>query len=152
MLQPGDHLRVWRGVDYHHGIYVGDNRVVQFGGSIFDKPHAKIAEVSLGEFQRCGRAQVVDHSGLMWLRLWPLPPAYAPERIVARARCLARTQPAGVYNLVGRNCETVALWCVCGMGESLQRQWVQAVSTLFGGALMLSTSRGAAGVGPVFRG
>jgi hypothetical protein len=97
---------------------------VQFGGSIFDKPHARIAEVALEEFQRCGRAQVVDHSRLKWLGLWPLPPAYAAERIVARARCLARTQPAGVYNLVGRNCETVALWCVCGMGESLQRQWV----------------------------
>lgn len=71
----------------------------------------------------------------------PLPPAYAPERIVAMARCLARTQPAGVYNLVGRNCETVALWCVCGMGESLQRQWVQAVSALFGGTLMLYVAR-----------
>jgi hypothetical protein len=56
---------------------------------------------------------------------------------VLRARCLAKTQPASVYNLVGRNCETVALWCVCGMGESLQRQWVQAVSSLFGAGLIL---------------
>lgn len=77
MFQPGDHLRVWRGVYYHHGIYVGDKHVVQFGGSIFDKLHARIAEVALEEFQRCGRAQVVDHSRLTWLGLWPLPPAYA---------------------------------------------------------------------------
>lgn len=28
----GDHLRVWRGYFWHHGIYVGDDRVVQFGG------------------------------------------------------------------------------------------------------------------------
>jgi hypothetical protein len=137
MMHLGDHLRVWRGVYYHHGIYVDDERVVQFGGSIFDKPRAKIVEVSLEEFQRGGKAQVVDHARLTWLGLWHLPTAYAPERIVARARCLARTQPEGVYNLVGRNCETVALWCVCGMGESLQRQWVQAVSTLFGGACVL---------------
>jgi lecithin:retinol acyltransferase len=31
---PGDHLRVWRGLYYHHGIYVGDDQVVQFGGRI----------------------------------------------------------------------------------------------------------------------
>ncbi|MGA2165886.1 MAG: lecithin retinol acyltransferase family protein [Solirubrobacteraceae bacterium] len=37
----GDHLRVWRPLGpvgyYHHGIYIDDARVVQFGGRIGDK-------------------------------------------------------------------------------------------------------------------
>lgn len=41
----GDHLRVWRPLwwpmgYYHHGIYIGHDRVVQFGGSVFDKRYA----------------------------------------------------------------------------------------------------------------
>jgi hypothetical protein len=43
----------------------------------------------------------------------------------------------GAYNLVGRNCETVALWCVCNMAESLQRQRFQAVNAAIGAAVTL---------------
>ena len=35
----------------HHGIYIGDDRVIQFGGGIWDKPHAKIEAVSLKDFE-----------------------------------------------------------------------------------------------------
>jgi Lecithin retinol acyltransferase len=45
-LNAGDHLRVKRRLGYyHHGIYAGDDRVVQFGGGI--KPNARIEEVDL---------------------------------------------------------------------------------------------------------
>lgn len=137
-FEPGDHLRVRRSVYhtgisyYHHGIYVGDDCVVQFGGVIFDKPHARIEEVPLWCFLRGGRAEIVDQSKLTWIRLWKLPPPLPRDRIVARARCLAVQGSEGTYNLVGRNCETVALWCVCGMGESLQRQRFQAGNAVFG--------------------
>src|SRR5207247_1774306 len=104
-FSPGDHLRVRRGLYYHHGIYVGNNQVVQFGGRIGDKAHAKIAVVPFACFLRGDRAEVVDQSKLTWLGLWKLPPALPPERIVARARCLAERQSEGAYNLVGRNCE-----------------------------------------------
>jgi hypothetical protein len=59
---------------------------------------------------------------------------------VRRARCLAETQPVGVHNLVGRNCETVALWCVCGMGESLQRQVFQTGNMAFGAGMAIYVS------------
>jgi HRAS-like suppressor 3 len=72
-FQPGDHLKVRRPGYWHHGIYVGDGRVVQFGGSVFDKPHARIAEVPFVEFERRGRAERVDHDRLTWLGLWKLP-------------------------------------------------------------------------------
>ena len=63
-----------------------------------------------------------------------------PDQIVARARCLVAHDADGAYNLIGRNCETVALWCACGMGESLQRQRFQAVNALLGVAFSLYTS------------
>jgi Lecithin retinol acyltransferase len=138
---PGDHLRVRRHeLYYHHGIYVADERVVQFGGGIWDKPHARIEEVSLDCFLRDGTAEVVDHNNLTWVALWRLPPALPPDRIVARARCLASMPSERTYNLVGRNCETVALWCVCGMGESLQRQRFQLPWSQLGGVVTINLS------------
>ncbi|MGO9955434.1 MAG: lecithin retinol acyltransferase family protein [Solirubrobacteraceae bacterium] len=55
----GDHLRVWRGYFWHHGIYIGDDRMVQFGGGIFDKRHAGVEEVGLADFLQGGRVEVV---------------------------------------------------------------------------------------------
>ena len=123
-LRPGDHLRVRRPAGYyHHGIYTGEGTVVQFGGRVLDKRSAKIEEVPLSCFTGGGIPQKVDHSQLKWpVAGWKLPPALPPDRIIARARCLATLNIAGAYNLFGNNCETVALWCVCGFGESLQRQ------------------------------
>lgn len=128
----GDHLRVWRGYFWHHGIYLGDDRVVQFGGGILDKPHACDAEVGLADFLRSGRVEVVPKQqkwiGLWGIGRWHLPPALPPEEIVRRARWLASRRFEGTYNLVGRNCETIALWCVCNFAESLQRQRFQSVN------------------------
>ena len=142
-FRPGDHLRLRRFGYFHHGIYIGDGMVVQFGGSAWEKPRAKIDEVPISSFEKRGHAEVVDHSRLIWLPFglgWHAPERYEPERIVARARCLARTQPAGVYNLFGRNCETVANWCAYGMGESLQRQRVHVATLIPSVALSLCWS------------
>jgi hypothetical protein len=124
---PGDHLRVWRGSYWHHGINVGDDRVVQFGGRVFDKPQSRIEQVALSHFRPRGRVEVVP-TQQHWLGLWLLPPALPPEEIVARATWLADRGFAGTYNLVGRNCETASSWCRCNLGESLQRQRFQAAN------------------------
>ena len=108
---------------YHHGIYVGDDRVVQFGGQLWNKPRSGIDEVQ--RFSKRGVPEILDHTNLRFPGGMPLPARTRPKRIVARARCLVETQPRGVYNLFGRNCETIALWCVCGWAESLQRQRFQ---------------------------
>ncbi len=128
----GDHLRVWRGYFWHHGVYVGDDRMVQFGGGIFDKRHACVEEVGLSDFLQGGRVEVVPKQqkwiGLWGVGRWHLPPALPPEEIVGRARWLAARRFEGTYNLVGRNCETIALWCVCNFAESLQRQRFQSIN------------------------
>jgi hypothetical protein len=59
-FKPGDHLQVrqWLGVFpyYHHGIYVRDDRVIQFGPGIAGKAHAKVEAVKLSDFERHGPA------------------------------------------------------------------------------------------------
>jgi hypothetical protein len=93
----GDRLRVWRGLYYHHGIGVGEDRLVQFGGSIFDKPHARIEEVPLSCFLRGGRAEVVDQSKLTWVGRWKLPPrcrVNASSPALAVSHACPRSAPA----------------------------------------------------------
>jgi hypothetical protein len=126
----GDHLRVWRGLYFHHGIYTGDNIVVQFGGRVLDKRHARISEVPIAEFERCGRGRLVEHGVHKWPGIYDLPPADSVERIVARAPGLVKHSPPGTYSIFGRNCESIANWCVCGYGESNQWKRGQGLVTL----------------------
>jgi hypothetical protein len=136
-FRPGDHLQVWRRFYYHHGVYLGDDRVVQFGGRVSDKPHARIDEVELAAFEQSGIAQVVEHGRHSWPGIWDLPPADPPERIVDRARWLVDHHPDGAYNVFGRNCESIANWCVAGYGESHQWRRAQGVNALFGAGFSL---------------
>ena len=82
----GDHLRVGRFpiagrfLYYHHGIYVGDDRVVQFGGQLWNKPRSGIDEVPLERFSKPGVPEILD------------PPTCA---FPAECRCLRRTRPNG---------------------------------------------------------
>ena len=73
---------------------------MQFGGSAFDKLHARIEEVDLSTFERTGRTTVVDHSGLTRLGLWELPPPFPPDRIVARARWLCSVEQSLTYHQI----------------------------------------------------
>lgn len=82
----GDHLRVGRlpiagrFLYYHHGIYVGDDRVVQFEGQLWNKPRSGIDEVPLERFSKRGVSEILDHTNL---------------RFPAECRCLRLTRPNG---------------------------------------------------------
>jgi hypothetical protein len=121
-FKRGDHLQVRRLWGYrHHGIYVNDQRVIQFDGRICDKPGATIEAVSLAKFEDRSKAEIVRHNRYrapfgMWL-----PKADAPEKIIQRAEwLLANHPPRRRYNLVGNNCEHMANFCVSEFTESLQ--------------------------------
>ena len=63
-FSPGDHLQVRRRHGYnHHGIYISDNRVIQFGSGITltDKSRTGIDAVPLHDFENGGIAKVVHH-------------------------------------------------------------------------------------------
>jgi len=116
----GAHIRVRRSFGYwHHGIYIDDNRVIQFGGRICDKLRATVEVVSLDGFSRSADVEVVVHSAGRQL-FGPVGPPGIPEEIVHRAEWLLLNHPAGRYNLIGWNCETAATFCVNGFRESSQ--------------------------------
>lgn len=111
---PGSHLRVRRRWGYmHHGIYVSDDRVIQFGGRIKDKPNATISAVSLAEFEHGGVAEEVVH-GRRGYFLPPLPEAQPVAKIIEQAEWLVDNYSPGRYHLIGNNCENIANWCVAG--------------------------------------
>lgn len=122
-FQPGDHLRVWRRPGYyHHGIYVSDGRVIQFGSGVTlaGKGSVGVTAIPLGDFEQGGTAAVVRHGYESWFT-GHHPAADEPWKIIARAEYMLKLQPRLPYNLIGHNCEHVANLCVSQYwGESYQ--------------------------------
>ncbi|HLX32975.1 MAG TPA: lecithin retinol acyltransferase family protein [Gaiellaceae bacterium] len=125
-----DHIYVRRALGYeHHGIYVRDERVLQFGGSIWDKPHASVGPVTLETFERGRRAKLYKHGSRTWWGVRRFP-ALPRERIVRRAERLVEMQPEGLYDLLGYNCEHAANFCSTNSYESYQVRGFDAVRLL----------------------
>ncbi len=136
----GDHLRVWRSLGpfgyYHHGIYIDDDRVVQFGGSVLDKRHATVGAVPLSTFEGRRTAQLVHHGGRTW---WGASrfDAISSEVTIRRAERLMEAHPNGLYDLFGYNCEQAANFCSTNSYESYQVRGYFAARSLFGIPLLL---------------
>ena len=122
-FQYGDHLMVRRPGYAHHGIYVSDDRVIDFGGYDLRAKHRNgVRPVTLKDFAGGRKVEVVRHPspGRMFGPNW-LPNPLPPNQIVAEAERLAEIGFIGKYTLFGSNCEHVANWCVTGnYFESLQ--------------------------------
>jgi hypothetical protein len=128
-FSPGAHLRVRRPRGYnHHGIYISDDRVIQFGSGITltDKSRTGIDAVPLHDFENGGTAKVVRHGTPRWITGYD-PPADEAWKIVERAEFLLKLQPRLPYHLIGHNCEHIANMCVAGT-------WIESyqVRTFFG--------------------
>jgi hypothetical protein len=130
----GDHVHVWRPRGpvgyYHHGIYIDDDRVVQFGGRIGDKHRATIGTVSLSTFECRGTAKLVPHGGRTW---WGAPRFEAIPRdvTVRRAERLVEAHPEGLYDLFGYNCEQAANFCSTNSYESYQVRGYFRIHSVF---------------------
>jgi hypothetical protein len=109
----GAHLTTPRRGYRHHGIYVGDGRVVHYAGLKHLVRRGRVEEVSLQEFCK-GRGWQVQH----WLA-----PAYDGPAVVERARSRLGE---GRYRLWNNNCEHFAVWCVSGISRSPQAETVKA--------------------------
>jgi hypothetical protein len=138
-FQPGDHLHVQRpSLYFHHGIYVSDDRVIQFGSGVnlVNKRGVGINAVSLQDFEQVGTARVVRHGYETWLSGWHTS-ADESWKIVERAEFLLKLQPRLPYNLVGHNCEIIANMCVSGGStESYQARKFFLVRTMMDAALL----------------
>lgn len=106
MYQPGTHLMVNLRWYQHHGISLGDGRVVHFGRGVFDMVNACIEVVSEDVFSAGKQIKVVES-----------PAKFEPDVIVRRA--LDRVGERD-YELFENNCEHFVGWCRTGKIASRQ--------------------------------
>ena len=109
MQEPalGSHLVTARRGYLHHGIYVGDGKVVHYAGLAHGLRRGPVEEVSLAHFTR-GQS--------VWVRS-NLAPGFDCGEVIRRA--LSRVGENG-YRLFTNNCEHFCEWCLCGEPRSLQ--------------------------------
>lgn len=111
-LKAGDHIYSPRTGYDHHGIYIGDDKVIHYSGLSNGISKGGICETTLFDFsgdkQQVG---VIAHSNA----------AYLPQDIVQRA---IKKIGENDYNVVTNNCEHFTNWCVTGVKESKQVQSV----------------------------
>ncbi len=121
---PGDHLRIWRGVYWHHAIFVGNGRLIEFGGGLFGGP---VAYVTWCDFAKSRTPELMVHAD-----------ALSSSQIVSRAKSiLGRTG----FHLLTANCEHFANWCATGRWESHQAQLAGVVVSCVS-LCILATNRG----------
>ena len=108
----GAHIVTPRSVYTHHGIYVGEGRVVQYGGLSYGLRRGPVEEISLAQFAR-GREIWVRSEGSS---------SFDREEVVRRARLRLGEDR---YHPLKNNCEHFCEWCVCGEPRSFQvdRLW-----------------------------
>lgn len=118
-LKKGYHLAVRRGKITHHGIYIGNDRVIHYDGKE-DYGKNIIIETSFSEFKQGDPVMVVTH-----------PSGYTPYEIVERAKSRLGEE---CYGLITNNCEHFATWCVTGKSESSQVNFAMEIAESYGPA------------------
>jgi hypothetical protein len=104
-LVAGTHLVVSRRGYRHHGIYVGQGRVIHYAGP-FLYPRGCVEEIALAQFADGRPVSVGD-----------APDWRCAEDIVRRARSrLGECR----YDLLSNNCEHFCSWCELGEARSSQ--------------------------------
>jgi hypothetical protein len=121
-LASGTHLIIFRRGYAHHGIYLGDGRVMHYAGRI-KYPQGLIEEISLAEFSegRALRTQKVQTGRCNG------------HEIVRRARSRLGERR---YDLLTNNCEHFCNWCRLGENRSFQVEWLTAPVRLLRTALL----------------
>ncbi|WP_164886646.1 lecithin retinol acyltransferase family protein [Piscinibacter defluvii] len=104
---PGAHLATPRRGYVHHGIHVGNGKVIHYAGFSGTWRRGPVQETTLDRFCR-GRG--------METLAWP-PSSFAVEEIVNRAR--SRLGEAE-YSIWSNNCEHFCEWCGSGVSRSRQ--------------------------------
>lgn len=112
----GDHVFVKRALYTHHGIALGDGRVVHYSGAPGSKVNAQVVVSSLADFLIGGTLGVKVYS----------MERFSPDEVVERA--LSRVGEAA-YHFAANNCEHFAVWAKTGVAASGQIQ--RAKRTLF---------------------
>jgi hypothetical protein len=127
----------------HHGIYVGDGKVMHCGAVSCFLPRGPVEEVSLRDFRR-GRAVAVRGGESA---------RFAAQEVVDRARSRLGENH---YRIFTNNCEHFCEWCVRGEHRSYQverlMRWMRLLRALSGSRFRAWSGGGGTaaqpGVGP----
>jgi Lecithin retinol acyltransferase len=103
----------------HHGIYVGEGRVVHYAGLARRQFRGRIEEVSLAQFAS-GRS--------VWTRSSDLP-GFVPREVIRRARSRVGENR---YRILRNNCEHFCEWCLRGESRSYQVERFLSSSSVLG--------------------
>lgn len=93
----------------HHGIYVGNGRVIQYGALMFNLIRKPVEEVSMARFSSGRAVFVVQHAEC----------CLVAQQVVERARSRLGERR---YRLFTNNCEHFAEWCLHDVGRSFQAE------------------------------
>ncbi len=116
-MTRGDHIYVSRAGYTHHGIDVGAGRVIHYSGEPGkSKAHATIRHATLQEFAQGSDVKVRNYGKRFGL----------DETALRAESKLGECD----YDLLGRNCEHLASWCVTGRNTSGQVIGAVAVAGL----------------------
>ena len=91
----------------HHGVYVGNGRIIHYPGLIRGLHRRAVEEVSLAEFARGRPVAVRTDSRTRFDR----------EDVVRRARSRLGENR---YHIIRNNCEHFCEWCLSGVSRSRQ--------------------------------
>ena len=103
----GSHLVTPRLGYTHHGIYVGGDRVVQYGALAHQLNRQPVEEVSLARFAHGRPVRVRFHESLL----------FDASEVIQRARSRIGEDS---YSLLRNNCEHLCEWCLYGVSRSYQ--------------------------------
>jgi hypothetical protein len=103
----GSHLVTPRRGYLHHGIYVGDGKVVHYAGLAGGLQRGPVEEVPLARFTRGRPVWVKSHA----------PSSFECREVIQRARSRVGED---CYRLLTNNCEHFCEWCLRGEPRSYQ--------------------------------
>jgi len=112
----GAHLYIDKGVYTHHGLGVGNGKVIHYAGLSNGLEAGPICEVSLSTFAGSCQIQVKKHPNRR----------YSCEAAVERARSRLGED---AYSIWGNNCEHFMMWCIDGIHTSDQVDGAVKVAT-----------------------
>jgi lecithin:retinol acyltransferase len=104
---PGSHLVTPRRGYLHHGIYVGDGKVVHYAGLACGLHRGPVEEVPLDRFAHGRPVWVKSHA----------PSNFECQDVIERARSRVGEN---CYQLLTNNCEHFCEWCLSGEPRSYQ--------------------------------
>jgi len=105
-MARGDHIKAGRGIYSHHGIDLGDGRVIHYSGLADGLHGGPVAICSESDFARGRKIKVIHHRDAS-------PPDVVIERALSRLN-------EDEYGVVRNNCEHFASWALTGRGRSRQ--------------------------------